>query len=363
MLYLSYSILIGIQKVKPHVIGDDREDGECPEVQDQDLWHWTLGKEQYIWFKETLEKYRDNKDIRFKMVFAHQVIGGSWYEKDGNRVNSCYGRGGKRAVENGYEWGADPEEFCERRKDWDKNCSSIHKLMVENHVDIFFHGHDHVYAKEEKDGIIYQEVPRPAPGDGFAKNASIYSDANETGAFIPNSGHISVTVDPSKLLVKYIQSYPPEEENKREIAHKYKVRYRDPDETAEYHVYSPKEEDNYNEYEYPRIQLAIDAAPYENAVITVHPHPDGGAYEENIKFSGKAITVRGTDPNDCIIDGKDEGVVVRFVEGDKSILKGITIRNGKGKRGGGIRCRNSSPKIINCNIIDNEADCGGGIFC
>jgi hypothetical protein len=35
----------------------------------------------------------------------------------------------------------------------------IHQLLLENHVTTVFHGHDHLFAKQELDGIIYQEVP------------------------------------------------------------------------------------------------------------------------------------------------------------------------------------------------------------
>ncbi len=37
----------------------------------------------------------------------------------------------------------------------------IHQLMVDNGVTIFFHGHDHIYAMEELDGIVYLECPKP----------------------------------------------------------------------------------------------------------------------------------------------------------------------------------------------------------
>jgi hypothetical protein len=34
-------------------------------------------------------------------------------------------------------------------------------MMVENGVTAFFHGHDHIYAREEVDGILYLECPKP----------------------------------------------------------------------------------------------------------------------------------------------------------------------------------------------------------
>ena len=43
-------------------------------------------------------------------------------------------------------------------------------MLVENGVNIVFHGHDHMYVKEvHRDGIVYQETPTPGgtgePGD------------------------------------------------------------------------------------------------------------------------------------------------------------------------------------------------------
>jgi hypothetical protein len=43
--------------------------------------------------------------------------------------------------------------------------------MLENKVNIYFHGHDHFYGKQEKDGMIYQEVPQPS-----AKNIKSFNE-------------------------------------------------------------------------------------------------------------------------------------------------------------------------------------------
>ncbi|HMV46563.1 MAG TPA: hypothetical protein PLD20_05060 [Blastocatellia bacterium] len=37
----------------------------------------------------------------------------------------------------------------------------IHQLLVKHKVSAVFHGHDHLFAKEELDGIVYQEVSQP----------------------------------------------------------------------------------------------------------------------------------------------------------------------------------------------------------
>ncbi|MCY2952886.1 MAG: hypothetical protein NTU53_13060 [Planctomycetota bacterium] len=42
----------------------------------------------------------------------------------------------------------------------------IRQLLVQNHVNIAFQGHEHLYAKQDLDGIVYQEVPQPGDPRG-----------------------------------------------------------------------------------------------------------------------------------------------------------------------------------------------------
>ncbi|MCP4550771.1 MAG: metallophosphoesterase, partial [Bacteroidetes bacterium] len=143
-----------------------------------DSWDWTLGEEQYLWLKQTLE----TSDAKWKFVFSHQVVGGT----------VRYGRGGAEATTD-FEWGADELDFSLNRPNWTFS-TSIHQLMVNNGVTIFFHGHDHVFAKEEIDNMIYQECPQPTDlsyGSGF----NSYQNS-ETTVVIENSGHLRIAVSP-----------------------------------------------------------------------------------------------------------------------------------------------------------------------
>jgi hypothetical protein len=155
--------------------------------QKKDLWDVTLGDTQYQWFKKTLE----GSTARYKFVFAHHVLG--------------TGRGG--AEEAGlYEWGGkNPKgtwEFGARRPGWDL---PIQELMAKNHVTIFFQGHDHLFAKQELDGVIYQEVPLPADPTYSMFNADAYT----SGIKLPNTGYLRVTVSPQNTTVDYVKSYLP----------------------------------------------------------------------------------------------------------------------------------------------------------
>ncbi|MFM7152720.1 MAG: T9SS type A sorting domain-containing protein, partial [Bacteroidota bacterium] len=99
-----------------------------------------------------------------------------------------------------------------------------HQLMVANGVDIFFQGHDHLYAVEELDGIVYQEVPMPSDSSyniGVTDNGDAY-----TGTKLNGSGHLRVRVDPDCVTVDYVAAWLPQDtlgtNKNREIRHTYK---------------------------------------------------------------------------------------------------------------------------------------------
>ena len=146
---------------------------------DRDLWNVTLGDAQYSWFRRTLE----TSTAKYKFVFTHHVNG--------------TGRGGIELA-NTFEWG-DAAHLSDHRP-WDK---TIHQLMVDNHVTIFFQGHDHIFVKQELDGVIYQTLPEPANPDYSWENEAAY----QTGDKFPNSGHVRVTVAPEGVTVDYVRSY------------------------------------------------------------------------------------------------------------------------------------------------------------
>ena len=174
--------------------------------QNRDWWGLTLGEAQYQWFQRTLEQSR----AKYKFVFAHHVLGS--------------GRGGVDECDL-YEWGGrNPRgdwEFAQRRPGWEL---PVHQLMVKHGVTIFFQGHDHLYARQERDGIVYQEVPMPADAGYQAYNADRYGP----GVKLPNAGHLRVTVSPEQVTVEYIRCYlPPDETGGRksgEIAHSYTLK-------------------------------------------------------------------------------------------------------------------------------------------
>ena len=82
----------------------------------------------------------------------------------------------------------------------------IHQLMVKNRVNAMFHGHDHVFVKQDLDGIVYQECPQPSISryDNI-QLAQDYGYVN--GKVIGSSGHLRVTVTAEKTIVEYVRAY------------------------------------------------------------------------------------------------------------------------------------------------------------
>ncbi len=156
----------------------------------KDNWSRTLGTDQYQWLKRTLETSK----AKFKFIFIHHLVGGA--------DDQC--RGGSEAAPL-YEWGGKNPDgtdgFARNRPGW---AAPIHQLLVRNKVSIVFHGHDHLYAKQDLDGIVYQEVPQPgAPGNGRApRSAADYG--YKDGVILGSSGHLRLAVSPSQTKVEYI---------------------------------------------------------------------------------------------------------------------------------------------------------------
>jgi hypothetical protein len=160
-------------------------------------WGWSLGSTQYNWLKSTLE----NSKAKFKFLFSHQLVGGSGTEgRGGTEFVHLFEMGG-RNLDSTYA-------FSSERPGWDK---PIHNLMVDTKASIFFHGHDHLFAKQDKDGIVYQEVPQPSARNITTITGLPYGYAN--GTLLPNRGYMYVTVSSDKVQVDYIRTYLPSEEN------------------------------------------------------------------------------------------------------------------------------------------------------
>jgi hypothetical protein len=160
----------------------------------EDNWNWTLGEGQYRWLTKTLEESR----AKLRFVFIHHPVGAK-----GQPI-----RGGIEAARYN-EWGgknADGSEgFKEHRPGW---AMPIHQLLVKNKVAVVFHGHDHMFAKEDMDGIVYQLVPQPGnPRSGSPRSAEEYGYTH--GNVLGGSGFLRVKVAGSEAIIDYVLSLLP----------------------------------------------------------------------------------------------------------------------------------------------------------
>jgi len=76
---------------------------------------------------------------------------------------------------------------------------------VQHRVSIVFHGHDHLYARQELDGIIYQEVPQPGNEGGGRISRQAAEYGYKSGTILGGSGHLRVTVSARGAKVEYVR--------------------------------------------------------------------------------------------------------------------------------------------------------------
>jgi hypothetical protein len=94
------------------------------------------------------------------------------------------------------------DEFAARRPGW---TAPIHELLRRAGPTVVLHGHDHFFARQELDGVVYQMVPQPGhPGGDAAKMAAEYGYVS--GDFLSSPGHVRVRVAADAAVVDYVQS-------------------------------------------------------------------------------------------------------------------------------------------------------------
>jgi hypothetical protein len=158
-----------------------------------DGWGWTLGKGQYDWVSGILSR----SEAAYRFVFIHQMVGGKGSEARGGADLADY-----------FEWGGSgpdgKDEFAAKRPGWPMPLGD---LFLKYGVDAVFHGHDHFYAREEKDGMIYQLVPQPSSASSRQLNASQLAEYGyASGTFLPAPGYLRVSVSPERARIEYVRS-------------------------------------------------------------------------------------------------------------------------------------------------------------
>jgi len=149
-------------------------------------WEWTLGKTQYDWLVETLK----NSKEKHKFIYIHHLLVGDPQSRGGVEI----------AMKN--EWGGKNNDgsdgFAANRPGWGK---PIHQLLLDYKVGFVFKGHDHLYVKQELDGVMYQTVPQPShPGDKIDVNQYGYISGKGVGG----SGFLKVSTSGDTAQVDFI---------------------------------------------------------------------------------------------------------------------------------------------------------------
>ncbi|MFZ4583075.1 MAG: metallophosphoesterase family protein [Paludibacter sp.] len=174
-------------------------------------WDRTLGKQQYEWLKKTLTTSK----ATFKFVFIHNLVGGADIKgkaRGGSEVAGLYEWGGKNPD------GTDG--FKTHRPDWEM---PIHQLLVKNIVTAVFHGHDHIFAKQDLDGVVYQCLSQPGAKErGNTRNGEEYGYIN--GTILNAPGYMRVMVASDKVAFEFVETNIHDIANNKSILFQYQIK-------------------------------------------------------------------------------------------------------------------------------------------
>lgn len=102
------------------------------------------------------------------------------------------------------------------------------------------------------------------------------------------------------------------------------------------------------------IQAAINTAAQEDLIV-IYP----GTYYENVLINSKNLALTSTDPYDgnivstTVINGQYHDSVIKTINSN-CLIKGLSIKQGKGFKGGGIYSQGGYLKVKKCIIMNNK---------
>jgi hypothetical protein len=170
--------------------GPGLEKKEVDVASTDENWSRTLGKEQYDWLTRTLE----GSQAKYRFVFIHHLVGGLGKANRGGMESSVL-----------FEWGGKNADgsagFAEHRPGW---AMPIHDLLVKHKVSAVFHGHDHLYVRGERDGVVYQCVPQPGNVAGGTRSAAEYG--YKSGTIVGSPGYLRVRIGADLTAIEFIRS-------------------------------------------------------------------------------------------------------------------------------------------------------------
>jgi hypothetical protein len=142
--------------------------------------------------------------------------------------------------------------------------------MIKNKVDLFIQGHDHLFALEKVDNLIYMSAPMPSDSSyiiGVTDNGDAYTDLIMKG-----SGHLRFRVSPDSIRVEFVSAVLPKDETATlkndQVVYAYSVK-------------------NSNTTALPRVGKSVDAT------LSILPNPARDQFSLQTGFLEKKIeTVR-----------------------------------------------------------------------
>lgn len=169
-------------------------------------WGMSLGFDQYTWLVSTLSSSK----AKFKFIFLHNLVGGYGSMRGGAEAAQLFEWGGYDAILDNCSptctFTLGSNLFASKRQNW---SMPIHNLLVANKVTAVFHGHDHFYGQQIRDGIVYQEVPQPSARNTSNGPSLASSYGYATGTFDSSSGHLRITVSPTSVKSEYVRAWLP----------------------------------------------------------------------------------------------------------------------------------------------------------
>ncbi|MEZ5063677.1 MAG: metallophosphoesterase [bacterium] len=175
-----------------------------------DAWDWTLGLAQYQWLHDDLAAHPSP----YSFVGMHHMT--TSYSIPG----TYYGRGGIEVVDWAvagrptFEWGGQDASgqtiFGQKRPGFD--YGPVHTLLRSFGNQVVLRGHDHFYARQTLDNMVFVTVAKP--DDDGSHTGNLWGWAGNTyyppdvTTFSENSGFLSITVDAQGATYEYVKTFP-----------------------------------------------------------------------------------------------------------------------------------------------------------
>ena len=177
-----------------------------------DPWDWRIGDAQYAWLAEDLAAH----PTPYRLTALHHLT--SSFDEPGYR----YGRGGievakwRVAGRPSFEWGGEDATgtsmIATRRPAY--TDGALHDLLAARGNQVVVKGHDHLFARQELDGMVYVTLAKPDDTGQLTGHLWGWKDElnypDSVSIALENSGFLSIVADRDRATFEYVRTYPSE---------------------------------------------------------------------------------------------------------------------------------------------------------